>query len=936
MAEKNFNVRFQLKYDTLENWVTNNPVLKAGETALATIQTGNTEITNSVAPPQILTKVGDGHTAFNDLPYTTALAADVHTWAKKSKDNHIADLIDWGFASQSTINNITALIDRLQYYGDSTIEPTDESYFTVDSTGTCINGLSAIGKTSVSGTVVMPYKINNKIITQIVPQADIFGDMHNIFHGATNSVTNIIIPNSVSIIGTMAFSLSTITSVNIPDGVEEIETCVFMNSGITSIKIPDSVTTIKSNAFAGTSSLKEVIIPDSVNNLYDSFSGSGIEEIKISKNLGTIAGMCFRSCSRLKTVDIPYGVLAIGGFAFAGCTSLTKISIPSTVTNIADEAFSKTTDTSTINPPIIEGITIYCEQGSYADTYAKRKSINVVYTEVNSLVGQKNSLGGEIFNDYTNNIAEAPYSHAEGYKTKAENHLGYKITDWGSLTTKIYTLTSVEGFAIDDIISLTYIDNTDGSSAGIELNFSKITAIDATNKTITVSNYIAKHQNLDGIISVLTKPTVGDTRTILTSHAEGYKTTASAEGSHSEGYMTTAEGAASHVEGELNTSSGEASHAEGAFTKATGMYSHSEGGSTVAGQHSAHAEGYATKAMGQHSHTEGRNTTATKPQQHVQGRYNIEDITENGYAHIVGNGTSSIRSNAHTLDWDGNAWFAGDVSVGGTYNSTTGKYDNVIHKLSEKANKATTLEGYGITDAYDKDTIDAKISSIYRYKGTVTSTSALPTENLSVGDVYNIETSGTIGSGETAIKINAGDNVAWTGTSWDVLAGTVDLSIYYTKTEVDTKVKNDLTNSIVNDLVSTNTDKSLSALQGKTLKEAVDKKLDAYEIITSITNNTLLLNDRSDNQLTNTTINTLTLTTPDSLDRGYQCSLSFKTGLGKPSIIYSATPIKWCGVDCDKNGDFTPQASTNYEVSIKCLGLDSSNNPIVIARVGVF
>ena len=97
-----------------------------------------------------------------------------------------------------------------------------------------------------------------------------------------------------------------------------------------------------------------------------------------------------------------------------------------------------------------------------------------------------------------------------------------------------------------------------------------------------------------------------------------------------------------------------------------------------------------------------------------------------------------------------------------------------------------------------------------------------------------------------------------------------------------------------------------------------------------------MLNDRSDNQLTNVTINTLTLTTPDSLDRGYQCSLSFKTGLGKPSVIYSATPIKWCGVDCDKNGDFTPQASTNYEVSIKCLGLDSLNNPIVIARVGVF
>jgi hypothetical protein len=51
--------------------------------------------------------------------------------------------------------------------------------------------------------------------------------------------------------------------------------------------------------------------------------------------------------------------------------------------------------------------------------------------------------------------------------------------------------------------------------------------------------------------------------------------------------------------------------------------------------------------------------------QHVQGRYNVVD-SEGKYAHIVGNGTRTNKSNAHTVDWDGNAWFAGDVYVGGT------------------------------------------------------------------------------------------------------------------------------------------------------------------------------------------------------------------------------------------------------------------------------
>ena len=41
------------------------------------------------------------------------------------------------------------------------------------------------------------------------------------------------------------------------------------------------------------------------------------------------------------------------------------------------------------------------------------------------------------------------------------------------------------------------------------------------------------------------------------------------------------------------------------------------------------------------------------------------------YAHVVGNGTEEKRSNAHTLDWDGNAWFAGNVYVGGEHQNAT-------------------------------------------------------------------------------------------------------------------------------------------------------------------------------------------------------------------------------------------------------------------------
>ena len=152
-----------------------------------------------------------------------------------------------------------------------------------------------------------------------------------------------------------------------------------------------------------------------------------------------------------------------------------------------------------------------------------------------------------------------------------------------------------------------------------------------------------------------------DTTVGLNSHAEGDDTTASGDNSHAEGNKTTASGNKSHAEGSLTTASGNTSHAEGYVTTASGAFSHAEGEVTTASGDNSHAEGSNTTASGMYSHTEGFNTKASGKYSHVQGKYNIDD-TDGKYADIVGNGTSaSARSNAHTLDWEGNAWYAGTV-----------------------------------------------------------------------------------------------------------------------------------------------------------------------------------------------------------------------------------------------------------------------------------
>lgn len=128
---------------------------------------------------------------------------------------------------------------------------------------------------------------------------------------------------------------------------------------------------------------------------------------------------------------------------------------------------------------------------------------------------------------------------------------------------------------------------------------------------------------------------------------------------------------------------------------------------------------------GDYSVAEGMSTIASSEYQHVQGKYNIED-SSNTYAHIVGNGTKiNARSNAHTLDWSGNAWYAGKVSIGTTSNVPTPTDVNdlvtkqyVDNKFSTKTTSVTltadswTTSGNKFKYTYSNTSLRASASPI--------------------------------------------------------------------------------------------------------------------------------------------------------------------------------------------------------------------------------
>jgi hypothetical protein len=327
-------------------------------------------------------------------------------------------------------------------------------------------------------------------------------------------------------------------------------------------------------------------------------------------------------------------------------------------------------------------------------------------------VGQETEQGGEIFNDYENNVANGNCDYAAGYDSQSS-----------SLSLKL-TVSAIS----DDIISFTYDDSTtdltrqkiynyiiNAENADMpakivahlpgsgEANHACFYAVAAS----CVKNRIAvRLSNEETYYNTLT-PTVGQVlyawlpkrpefndfqddyaQPAHAALAHGYQTQASGKGAvavgtgttasghsafasgahtyagvgaHSEGAYTKAFGQNSHAEGRESVASGTTAHAEGHSTTASGVMSHAEGHATVASSWAAHAEGENTTASDYYAHAEGHSTTASKPAAHAEG----EGTTASGRnAHAEGNATTAEGQQAHAEGYSTNATGANSHAEG--------------------------------------------------------------------------------------------------------------------------------------------------------------------------------------------------------------------------------------------------------------------------------
>lgn len=245
---------------------------------------------------------------------------------------------------------------------------------------------------------------------------------------------------------------------------------------------------------------------------------------------------------------------------------------------------------------------------------------------------------------------------------------------------------------------------------------------------------------------------------------------------------------------------------------------------------------------------------------------------------------------------------------------------NVVNNLtsSDTANALSAAQGKALNDKI------SALGSVYRIKGSKTNISeVLALTDAKVGDVWNVINAFTLNGKPFPASTNI---VCITGTSssdhdegnWDPIGGTVDLSPYAKKTEVeesDNEIWEQLNvvvnkDEIVNNLTSTNTDKPLSAAMGKKLQDEKLSKTDA--------NNTYLTKENAESTyakkadgISHYSIGELTALSSNPTQE------QLKTALGTPSAFRNA-------IDAGELILVTGNANVQSQKSATCI-IDSGN-----------
>ena len=312
------------------------------------------------------------------------------------------------------------------------------------------------------------------------------------------------------------------------------------------------------------------------------------------------------------------------------------------------------------NNPTASQIEAFVKAEGYTDT-AQWSQIGVVVSGTNHIWRYYTNttwtdIGVDTVNQFTNSIAGIIKGSATDGKVYAETDGTGSVYGWDALNTKVANNTSAIGTETTNRTSAdeTLQSNIDTVSSNLSNEITNRQTADTNLQTQITTNATNISNKMDK-----TNPTGSGSFKLNASSGTVGTNSVSINGLASGMYSTTL----------------------GTGGRATEYCSYCEGHSNQSSGTSSHAEGEGNKVIGNNSHVEGFANTVNGECQHVFGKANIID-NDNKYVEIVGNGNAYIRdgilyvnsrSNARTLDWNGNEYIKGNLQASGLTDGTTTK-----------------------------------------------------------------------------------------------------------------------------------------------------------------------------------------------------------------------------------------------------------------------
>ena len=225
----------------------------------------------------------------------------------------------------------------------------------------------------VSFTVdVLPLIIENAEVVKVLESE--FKSIHipegitsikNEVFGGNNHLEEISLPSTLASIGSYVFYGSNLKKVDLSKSIlKELPSGTFEScKELAEVILPKTLTKIGGNAFYGTASIKEMRIPEGVEEIGNTaFSESGLISIELPNTVRTIK-RSFYKCSNLRKVST-YGINYLGndqegsimGESFQFCPNLEELEIPGGISRIGTSVLGMCRVTDLVIPSNIERI----------------------------------------------------------------------------------------------------------------------------------------------------------------------------------------------------------------------------------------------------------------------------------------------------------------------------------------------------------------------------------------------------------------------------------------------------------------------------------------------------------------------------------------------------------------------------------------------------